>query len=92
MQWTFEDFQAWKNYHEAKGRDEIEDKLRSEFAPHGRQGLLELFDELVERLAFEEDMIVMKGRKPRSYAECCTELSQCLDAMKTNDERTSYNA
>jgi len=91
MLWTFEDFQYWKQYTEQKGRHEIEEKLRMEIEPHGRQQLLSLIDELIKRMGFEEDMNVMKGRKPRTYAECCEDLMQCFGSMKTT-ERNNYNA
>lgn len=90
MNWTFEDFKVWKAYVESKGRSELEDKIRQEFQTHGRQKLLMLFDELIKHMGFEEDMICMRGKPPRTYAEACAELAQCLGAMKI--ERENYDA
>lgn len=89
MHWGPADFALWKRLATDPGQREVEEKLRAEMQTHGRQSLLKLFDELVKRMHFGEDLAVMKGKKPKTYAEACEELEQCLDSMKTHDERTN---
>lgn len=89
MFWTFEE---WKKYQESQGRSELESKLRSELSIHGRQAILGLLQEIMERMAFDEDMLVIHHGKSRTYAEACQEIIQMLGSMKITDERNNYDA
>lgn len=82
--WTYEE---WQQYQDPNGKTEALHKLRSEMSIRGRQLILDLIQDVINRMAFEEDMHCINNSKSRTYAEACQEIVQTLGTMKIK-ERT----